>query len=256
MIKFYLGLYACLRNRHVTILIHYLFGATFLVSCSGQYYDPQKIVDKTISIYGGEKYLHSIIEFDFRDRHYIIKREGGIFSKERIYKDSIHDFLTNSSFIRKIKGQAVLVPDSMAGKYTNSINSVFYFALLPYGLNDPSVNKKFLGTTTLDGQPYYKIEITFGEGAGEGHRDTFYHWIHQKSFTLDYMAYFYEEDEIWDIRFRKAMNQRNVNGIVFQDYINYKPKTAGSKFEDIETFFTSGHLEELSRIELKNISVQ
>lgn len=252
--------YSCLKVR----LVFYFIKAAIILftvqSCSSDLSDPQKIVDSAIREYGGEKYLHSAIEFDFRDRHYIAKREVGQFSKERIFfKDStfiVHDILTNESFVRMIDDKVVSLPDSMAKKYTASINSVIYFALLPYGLNDPAVKKKFLGTTNLEGQPYYKVEVSFGEGGGEGHQDMFYYWINQKNFTVDYLAYFYLENNVWDIRFRKAMNRREINGIVFQDYINYKPKVPDEKFAEIEELFTSGRLEELSRIVLENITVR
>ena len=259
MIKPISFLYSCLKVRQ----FFYFIAATATIfiaqSCSSDLSDPQKIVDNAIRLYGGEKYLNSTIEFDFRNRHYLAKRAGGLFSKERSFKDStstVHDILTNDTFLRKIDDTVVALPDSMAKKYTASVNAVIYFALLPYGLNDPSVKKKLLGMTILDAQSYYKVEVTFGEGAGEGYRDTFYYWIHQKNFTLDYLAYFFEEDNVWDIRFRKAMNRREVNGIVFQDYVNYKPKAQDKKLEDVEELFASGQLVELSRIVLENVMVR
>ena len=234
----------------------------FLISCSTDLSDPQKIVDESILVHGGEKYLSGNIEFDFRGRHYIAHREGGKFSYERVFEDPrdpaavVHDFLSNDGFSREINQQPVTVPDSMALKYTSSVNSVIYFALLPYGLNDPSVNKKLLGTTTLEEKRYYKIEITFGPEGGEDYEDAFYYWIHEKNFTVDYMAYSYEENDGKDIRFRKAINPRVINGIMFQDYINYKPKGPGKKLEEVETLFKTGELEELSRIELEGIIVK
>ncbi len=231
------------------------------MSCSSDLADVQKIVDKSILVHGGEKYLSTSIEFDFRDRHYIAQREDGRFSYERVFQDPkdstrmVHDFLFNEGFRREINKQAVTIPDSMARKYSSSVNSVLYFALLPYGLNDSSVNKKLLGTTVLDGVTYYKIEITFGPEGGEDYEDAFYYWIHKKNFTVDYMAYSYEESDGRDIRFRKAINSRIIEGIVFQDYINYKPKAPGMKLEAVETLFKTGEMEELSRIELENISV-
>ena len=249
--------------RHGSISIQYglsvLAGvaACFLAaSCSP---DPQKIVDQCIRVHGGEKYLKSEIEFDFRDRHYIARRNGGLFSKERILRDSLtvtHDFLTNDGFIRKINEAAISIPDSMAAKYTASINAVIYFALLPYALNDPDVHKKLLGLTDMEGQPYYRVEVTFGPGAGEGHQDTFYYWIHEKNLTLDYFAYYYQEDGQWEFRFRKAYGRRDVGGILFQDYINYKPGEPGQQFENVEALFKSNGLKELSRIELRNLSVK
>ena len=251
-------LFPCLFCRQGFIFALVIFS---LISCSSDLSDAQKIIDKSILVHGGEKYLSSTIEFDFRDRHYIAHRESGKFSYERVFQDPkdstrmVHDFLFNEGFRREINNQSVAIPDSMARKYSSSVNSVLYFALLPYGLNDPSVNKKLLGTTVLDGVTYYKIEITFGPEGGEDYEDACYFWIHKENFKVDYMAYSYEESDGRDIRFRKAINSRIVKGIVFQDYINYKPKASGMKLEAVETLFKTGEMEELSRIELENISV-
>lgn len=239
--------------RYLIVVIYIL-----LVACSPQT-DPQDIVDKAIETAGGEKFLNSTISFDFRGRHYITKRNGGTFSHERVFKDSIntiHDFLTNERFYREINGVKTAVPDSMAVKYTRSVNSTIYFALLPYGLNDAAVKKKFLGKTTFENQPYFTVEVTFArEGGGEDYNDVFLYWIHEKNFTVDYMAYLYYTDG-GGLRFRKAINPRNVNGILFQDYINYQPKHDSVTIDQIENVYKQNLLEELSRIELTNITVQ
>jgi len=164
---------------YIPIIVLSLF-----VSCSND--NPQKIIDKSIAASGGQKYLSSTTEFDFRDRHYIAKRNEGVFSYERITKDSInttHDFLSNDGFRREINGSQVEVADSMKTRYSASVNSVVYFALLPYGLNDASVEKIFLGETQIENREQYVVEITFGqEGGGEDHDDVFMYWINKKEF--------------------------------------------------------------------------
>ena len=244
------------------IFYRILLLALIVIGCSSN--DPQKIIDKAIGAAGGEKYLHATIEFDFRGRHYIAQREGGKYSYQRIFKDTkdstniVHDFVTNEGFIRKINDSVVTVPDSMKVKYTSSINSVIYFALLPYGLNDGSVKKKFLGETILDNQSFYKIEITFGqEGGGEDFEDTFNYWINQSDFTIGYLSYSFSEDNKIDYRLRKAYHQQRVNGILFQDFINYQPKRNSEvKLEDMELLYKRNELEELSKIENTTISVR
>lgn len=228
-------------------------------ACNSNLTDPQKIIDNAIEASGGQKYLSSTIEFDFRDRHYIAKRNGGVFSYERITNDSInttHDFLSNDGFRREINESQVEVADSMKTRYSASVNSVVYFALLPYGLNDASVQKKYLGETQIENKEQYVVEITFArEGGGEDHDDVFMYWINKKEFTIDYMAYSFAENDGEGYRFRKAYNPRKVNGILFFDYINYKPKSK-AKLTDLEELFKKGELEELSNIELLNISVE
>ncbi|MFN6090183.1 MAG: DUF6503 family protein [Cyclobacteriaceae bacterium] len=231
-----------------------------LIGCSEN--NPQRIVDNVIAAAGGEKYLHSSIEFDFRGRHYKGSREGGKFSYERIFKNekdstqTIHDIVSNDGFKRFINDTLTTVPDSMAVKYTSSVNSVLYFALLPYGLNDAPVNKKFLGETTIDDKTYYKIEITFNkEGGGEDHDDRFVYWINTSDYTIGFLAYSYAEDDGIGYRLRKAYNSRKVNGILFSDYINYAPN-GKIQLDDIEGLYKKNELKELSKIENTNIQVK
>lgn len=229
-------------------------------SCTSFLTDPQKIIDKSIEAAGGNRYLNSTIEFDFRDRHYVAKRNGGSFSYERIFKDSIgtiRDIVSNKGHVREINGMMEILPDSMSVKYTASTNSVIYFALLPYGLNDPSVRKKYLGDTMIENQIFYKVEIFFAqEGGGEDFQDVFHYWINREDFTIGYMAYSFSENDETSLRFRKAINPIKVNGIHFYDYINYKPKSNSVKMEELELLFTKGELEELSKIELLDIVVR
>jgi hypothetical protein len=242
------------------IILTFSLSVLLLTSCKNN--DPQQIIDKAIETAGGEKYLHSTVEFDFRNRHYVGKRDGGKFSYERIFtndKDStqtIHDFVTNEGFKREVNGTVIDVPDTMKTKYTASVNSVLYFALLPYGLNDASVKKKFLGESIMDGKSYYKIEITFGqEGGGEDYQDTFNYWIDTSDYTIGFLAYSYNEDDGIGYRLRKAYNPRRLNGILFFDYINYAPKE-NFTLKDLEELFKKNELKELSKIENTNIQVQ
>ncbi len=234
--------------------------AILIQSCTEK--NPQSIIDKAIATAGGEKYLQSSIEFDFRGRHYVAYRDGGKFSYERIFKNekdstqTIHDIVSNDGFKRLINDSLTTVPDSMAVKYTSSVNSVLYFALLPYGLNDASVNKKFLGETTIDNKPYCKIEITFSaDGGGEDHEDQFIYWINTSDYTIGFLAYSYAEDDGIGYRLRKAYNSSKVNGILFSDYINYAPN-GKIQLEDMEELYKKNELKELSKIENTNIQVK
>jgi hypothetical protein len=238
---------------------YFYLSLVVIISCTVDKTDPQRIVDKAIEVAGGDIFDNSVIAFDFRNRHYITRREGGQFSHERIFStDStniVHDYLTNEGFHREINDTVATVPDTMAVRYTRSVNSTIYFALLPYGLNDAAVQKRYLGMATFDGQPYYCVEITFEqEGGGEDYNDVFYYWIHEDKYTIDYMAYVYYS-EGGGLRLRKAIKPHWVNGVLLQDYINFQPASDTVRLEHMEALYKAGKLEELSRIELENITV-
>jgi len=242
-------------------LIYLLILGTLVVSCKAETsLSAQNIVDKTIEISGGEKYLNAEIDFDFRDKHYRSVREKGKFQYEREFKDSlgmIKDVLNNNGFQRFINNDVANIPDSMAVKYTSSVNSVHYFALLPFGLNDVAVNKSNLGDVTINDRLYHKIKVWFNqEDGGEDFEDVFIYWIDSETFNADYIAYSYIESDGIGIRFREAYNERIVNGLRFVDYNNYKSEDASMNLLGLDTAFEAGNLKLLSKIELENIMVK
>jgi hypothetical protein len=242
-------------------ILGFLLLGMVVVSCkTDNTLSAQNIVDKTIEISGGEKYMNAEIDFDFRDKHYRSVRNDGMFQYEREFQDSIgtiKDVLNNDGFMRYVDNQVAEIPDSMAVKYTSSVNSVHYFALLPYGLNDAAVNKSSLGEVSLKDKLYHKIKVTFNqEGGGEDFEDVFIYWIDKETFKAHYIAYSYIEDDGIGIRFREAYNERIVNGLRFVDYNNYKSEESTVTLLDLDKAFESGSLKLLSKIELENIIVK
>lgn len=220
----------------------------------------QSIIDKAIEAHGGDRFEHSNIEFDFRGRHYTAYRMNGKFIYTReFYTDSIghvKDILANDGFQRMVNGSKADITEERAGAYTNSVNGVLYFALLPFRLNDPSAVKTFDGESELNGQAYYRIRVTFDpDKLKEDNEDIFLYWINKKSYHLDFFAYSYTS-EGGGVRFREATDAQNVNGIVVQDYINYKPQDETLPVEEMEALYRVNKLERLSIIDHENLSIE
>ncbi|MGB5479646.1 MAG: DUF6503 family protein [Eudoraea sp.] len=219
--------------------------------------DVQDIIDKSIEVSGGNLYSSCNISFTLRDIRYELENNTGRKILKRIINNdstTILDILKHNGFERTINGNPVIVADSMAVKYSNSINSVHYFAYLPYGLNDPAVNKKLLGETQLGDRQYYKVEVTFDEeGGGEDFDDIYIYWFNKETFKPDYLAYEFNVDG-GGTRFREAFNERIINGIRFVDYNNYKASKNISVYE-LEALFKTKELELLSTIRLEDIEV-
>jgi len=218
------------------------------------------IINRAIEVAGGEKYIDAEIVFDFRDKQYTAIRKNEIYQYEREFKDAtqvIRDVLNNEGFKRFVNTEEIVVADSMSVKYAASVNSVHYFALLPYGLNDAAVIKENLGSVSIKGKNYHKIKVTFQqEGGGEDFEDVFLYWVNTETYTVDYLAYSYQEDSGVGIRFREAYNVRTINGLRFVDYNNFKPKEESLNLLDTDKAFEAGNLKLLSKIELKNITVK
>ncbi len=217
----------------------------------------QDIVNRSIEEAGGEAYLNSNVQFQFRDRYYVLEIIGNSRLLKRIsLLDTavVVDIKEGQNFRRLINDQPVALPDSTANRYANSVNSVHYFAYLPYGLNDPAVNKELLGNSTIKGESYYKVRVTFErEGGGDDFDDVYVYWFNQDTFKPDYLAYEFHVDG-GGLRFRKAYNERYINGLRFVDYENYKYGREVAP-ELLDSLYQQGRLELLSKIELKNVEV-
>ncbi|KAB5491898.1 MULTISPECIES: DUF6503 family protein [Flagellimonas] len=219
----------------------------------------QEIVDKSIAASGGVLYNDHGTSFIFRDKEYVSRNENGkrVFKRiSRLDSVTITDVKKDTGFERYMNDSLVAVPDSMAVKYANSINSVHYFVRLPFGLNDAAVNKELLGKESVGGKEYYKIKVTFDQqGGGDDFEDTYLYWFDTESFKPDYLAYDFHVDGGGQ-RFRKAYNERYVDSIRFVDYENYKPKTKDSDILEIAKLYDKGELELLSKIEIMDIKVR
>jgi len=230
--------------------------AILILSCSKteSEFTAQQIINKSIKASGTDKVSQSKIAFTFRDKGYSATRNNGQFEFTRSY-DSIKDVLSNSGFMRFIHGEQVVLTDSVANNYKNSVNSVHYFSVLPFGLNDTAVQKKILPSIVIKGQPYYKIEVRFSEeGGGEDFEDVFVYWVHQKSFLIHYLAYEFHTNG-GGFRFREVTSEEIIAGIRFVNYANYKPNKQITDVKIIDSLFIADNLNKVSDIILKNIQV-
>lgn len=238
-----------------------LFILLFLISCVSleKELTAQQIIDKTIQFSGAYKIDASKITFKFRDKEYAAIRKNGSFKFSKSFKKdstTIVEILTNNGYERSINAQLIKVPDSMVSRYSNAINSVHYFAVLPFGLNDTAVHKKLLKSATVMGKEYYKVEVTFSKnGGGEDFDDVFIYWIGKEDFLIDYLAYSYHTNN-GGMRFRVLKEQCVKNGIRFVDYHNYTPLRKANSLIHIDKAFENNELKKVSEIVLKDIEVK
>lgn len=240
-------------------LLTFLCGITIFTSCDSRT-DAEKIVDRAIEAHGGSAFSSSKIEFDFRNIHYSILKTPDRFEYIREFTDStgnVIDLLNNDGFVRRVNGAKIdTLSEEWIGKYSRSVNSVAYFAFLPYGLNDPSVFKKSLGETEINGEKYDLIKVTFAEeGGGDDFDDEFLYWIGTEDSIVDFMAYSYHTDG-GGVRMREVSGVNEVGGIRFQNYLNLKPADESEPVEKMQKLYESGDLELLSEINLENIRVE
>lgn len=208
----------------------------------------EQIISEAIKAHGGNLYHEAFYSFVFRNRKYTFNNGTGEYTLEFVENgDKIFDVLKNDVFTRTVNNNIAKLSVKDYSKYSQALNSVIYFATLPYKLNDKAVQKKYIGATTIKDTSYQIVQITFAEeGGGKDFDDEFYYWINDFTNRIDYLAYNYATSG-GGVRFRSAYNVRNVEGIYFQDYVNWKAPI-GMPLEQLPFLYEEGKLEELSKI--------
>lgn len=213
------------------------------------------ILNSLIQAHGGKNYNHTSIEFTFRDSKYEFHIRGSKFDYFKFSKKDgsyIKDMLSNGGFTREVDGKFVELNNKDLNRYSNSLNSVIYFVLLPYKLIDPAVRHSYSGSTVIRGIEYDVLNISFDSyGGGEDFEDEYLFWINKVTDRMDYFAYNYKVNN-GGVRFRAAFNPRIINGILFQDYINYKAPV-GTKLNDLPVMYEKDQLTRLSEILTEDI---
>lgn len=210
------------------------------------------IVALAIAVHGGEKYETAGFRFVFREKAYTFRNQGEMYVYTVSGKDKngldYADKIENGKFIHR----GTELSEKEKENAMESLNSVLYFALLPYKLKDKAVNKEWVETTTIKGQNYEVISVTFKqEGGGKDFDDEFHYWINRETHAVDYLAYNYQVNG-GGVRFRSAYNVRTIDLVRFQDYINYGAPV-GTPLKDLPALFEQEKLDELSRIETENV---
>lgn len=241
-----------MRNYLIVLGLSLVF-----MSCKNE--NAQSWIEESVEAYGYHTLEGTEISFDFREKSYSVLRESGQYVYRRSFSQEenlIDDELVNSAaFVRRINGKEVEVSSELATKYSASINGVLYFFQLPYTLNDPAAIKRFGGFNEVKGKQYAMIEVSFSpENGGEDHHDRFVYWINEDTHMIDYLAYSYET-EGGGVRFRAVSKRKEIDGMVFQNYVNYE----AHKDSDLITLsgaYEKGNLKQLSLIDSENISIR
>ena len=246
----------------------FLLAALITAGCvsESQTDDPQAVVDAAIAAHGGDVLDHAELSFTFRGTPFSVMRDGGRFAYKRITTDSlgqiIEDVVDNDGIHRFVDGEEVAIDPLTTRRINTDVNSVAYFALLPLPLNDPAMQKRYLGSQTINGEPYDMVEGTFAqEGGGRDYQDVFVYWFHAERRTMDYLAYSYilganeTGPNATGLRFREAGNVRDVGGYRVQDYRNLTADL-GTDLAEMGLMFEAGELRVVSDIQLEDVRVE
>lgn len=214
-----------------------------------------EVVNRAIDVHGGDLFQKKKFSFNFRGKQHTVSQDNGSYMYDRTFVedgDEIRDILNNGVFKRYVNGKDSDKSEKQLSRAFEDVNSVSYFAMLPYKLNDAAVIKKYEGEIKIKGKVYDKVRVTFqGEGSGDSPDNIFYYWFNQETGFMDYLGY-----TKGGFRFRAAYNQRVIEGVMFADYVNYSGGIyKANALEEYDQLYNADKLKELSRIILEDVSV-
>ena len=231
------------------------------VACTTGPPDAEALIDDAIAAHGMQALDDAAVSFTFRGEDFTVARDGGAFAYTRSFEDDegrrVVDTLSNDGLARTVDGEPAEIPEDEQGAALTAVNAVVYFALLPYFLQDPAVQARYLGADTVRTQPYHQVEVTFAaEDGGPDHEDRYIYWFHAEARTMDYLAYYFHTED-GGSRLRIAENPRTVAGIRFQDYGNYEaPHLTEDTIERYGHYVGTDSLQRISDVELRDITVE
>ncbi len=232
----------------------------FTISCSNdKKISSNDIIEKSISVYGWDQKAYSIV-FDFREHQYKLIRKPLFYSYQRSKVKngkSVLDVMTSKNQLQRYQDNIpIKLKDSIKNLYSNSLNSVMYFFQLPGPLKDNAVVSEFIGTTKILDKNYWTLRVGFKKfEGGKDFQDEYRYWIDQDNYQITFFAYNYLTDG-GGVRFREAKNIRKINGFLFQDYNNYKPKNKATELDSLPKLYEKDSLLLVSEIKNKNIKVE
>jgi hypothetical protein len=216
------------------------------------------MIKEAIVASGLEGMEEAAFAFRFRDKEYRYQQTNGTYTYERWWTDSItnevtRDVLDNNGLVRYIDGKIADITEKKRKAYSNSVNSVIYFAFMPWVLGDPAVIPTYLGRDTIKGEVLDQIDIAFTtDNGGEDADDEYLYWFTPDTRQLKYIAYAHPGGKA--PRLREAYDERLVDGITIRDYYNWN--TPGNKARPINKLpaaFNADSLNLLSEINLEEV---
>lgn len=185
------------------------------------------IVDRAIAHHGGARYTASETTYSSCSKsgcsQVRARVDGGVFRFEVEGPTSagrLRVVMANDTTEAWLDGRAMALDDAQSQRRRDWAMQRVYFAFLPFRLNDPSVWKEDLGLETWGDRELHRVRISFTAGSSTDADDTYTYWLDPETGEVAFFAYRYDGDP-GGIRFRRAINQRRIGGILFFDQENY-----------------------------------
>ena len=221
-----------------------------------------EIVARSIAHHGGEIYRHSETSLELCSGsgcyRMTVRTDGGLYRHEVTgpYRGRTRTVRADNDSVSVSRdGEPLIVLDQARQALRDWATARIYFAFLPYRLDDPTVIQEDLGIEEWEGRRLHKVKITFEPGSSTDAEDEYLYWFDPETARLEQLAYSFQ-GRPGGLRFRRLGNYRRVGGILFFDQQNLGVEGPDLSVDQIDAAFVRERMREVSRVEVREITVR
>lgn len=213
------------------------------------------IIERSITVYGGEPFFNSVVKFQVDDLHYNLIRKDHLtdFTVNRM-KDSM-DLMgryRNGLLEYYVDGQLQEMGTYNLRILRGKLDGFTYMNSVPHVLIQNAITLTRQDDITIRNKSYWVVEALWTKIEGQ-EQDRLYLYIQPETYQIHYTS---EQLEITGGNpiFKRYLNFREVNGLLFSDYYSFALKDSIS-LDKVYQKYELADLRELEHIQLTNIEV-
>ncbi len=246
-----------MKNLLVLILV-----ALSLLSCNhkeasdkGKTNSPEEILQLSQKKHGNDGYTKNNIQFYIETTRFQHKIENyrPKLTQTRITDDgTVHKATYYGGLIQYYINDSLQSEDRYPVQMLErSLYGLIYTSTLPLSLKGNDLKLELLQNVIIRQKEYITLKVTNKDLQND---DVFILYLDKNNFELDYVALKHSLTSNYP-QFRRFINQRPINGILFQDYIIFAPKTPELPLEEFYIQYNEASLKEIRTIKLDSIKV-
>ncbi len=230
----------------------------FLISCDPkeQTLTGKQLIDASIEAHGGKRFFDSTVQFRYEERDYTVawKNRSPRFKAVRVL-DTITYVGTYEGGLQRYYENDSLIEENMhIRRFIDSkLEGLCYLFSIPYVFDQNAVIAERGEDVVIKRKNYHTVHISFTE-TEDGPGDEFYLYINAETFLVDYYADKYSLTG-GRMLFKRAVNQRTVDGFVFSDFYMFEDRSGQVALKDFYKGFNDLTLNDLNKLEFEDIRI-
>lgn len=215
-----------------------------------------QLFQKTLNTHGLTKFETSLLKFNFGTTEYTITElnNRALYTMTRYLDHNVYKAIYDGGYLTySINNELQEDSDFPYQIVQRSLYGFAYCYSIPFSLQTNDVILERKTDVEIRNQDYYTLDVTFTK-IPDTPEDQIILYINKETNIIDYTAI---KHLLTDFKpqFRRMINPRYIDGILFQDYIQFSSDNDDLKIDQYYSKYNSAELKDLRKVEITNIEV-